>query len=101
LNEHWTCNPPAGHDVLRVCVHDGSLTAGDRVSAGELAIFEHSERGVEFVAQERCRFLPGSAALSPRDLCIGEYSVHASVEALRQGEQSIESSGKHSGNKDS
>jgi redox-sensitive bicupin YhaK (pirin superfamily) len=89
-NEHWNYTPPAGHDVLWVCVHDGSLTAGDCVSAGELAIFEHSERSVEFVAQQRCRFLLGSATLSPHDLCIGEYSVHTSVEALRQGEQNIE-----------
>ncbi len=52
-------------------------------------MFENSERDVEFIAQENCGFVLGSAVRSPFDLVEGYYSVHTNAAALQNGEQEI------------
>src|SRR6266849_8466573 len=48
--EQWTYHPPAGHTVAFVAIHDGTLRTPSPLSGGELAVFEPSERPIEFVA---------------------------------------------------
>jgi redox-sensitive bicupin YhaK (pirin superfamily) len=87
--ERWTYQPPAGHTVAWVAVHEGVLRTPSPVPAGEIAIFEPSEEPIDFVAEGRTGFVLGSAAKHPHDLVLGSYSVHTSAEALRQGEEEI------------
>jgi redox-sensitive bicupin YhaK (pirin superfamily) len=87
--ERWTYQPPRGHDVAWVAVSDGLLRASAAIPAGEIAIFEPSEEAIDFVAGEDTVFVLGSAAKHPYDLALGNYSVHTSPEALRQGEAEI------------
>ncbi len=88
-DERWTYQPPKGHDVAWVAVHEGVLQTPEPVPAGDLAIFESSEEPIDFVAQGDTGFVLGSAAKHPYDLTLGDYSVHTSQEALRQGEAEI------------
>jgi redox-sensitive bicupin YhaK (pirin superfamily) len=87
--ERWHYAPPPGHDVLWIAVFSGAVEVGERVSSGEMVVFDLSEEGVEFIATEQCGFLLGSAAQSPYDLTEGYYSVHTNPEALRRGEEEI------------
>ncbi|MEA2697177.1 MAG: hypothetical protein QOI66_1448 [Myxococcales bacterium] len=87
--ERWTCQPPAGHQVAWVAVDQGTLRTPAPVTPGEIAIFEHGQRSIDFVADGNTRFVLGSAAKHPHDLVLGNYSVHTSVESLLQGEAEI------------
>ena len=87
--ERWSYQPAAGHTVAWAAVLDGALRASRRISGGELAVFEPSEQSLDFVAQDDTRFVLGSAAPHPHDLVLGNYSVHTSPDALRQGELEI------------
>jgi hypothetical protein len=87
--ERWTYDPPVGHTVGWVAVHDGVLRASAPVAGGELAIFEPSEESIDFVAEGDTVFVLGSAVQHPYDLVLGNYSVHTSAQALRQGEAEI------------
>jgi redox-sensitive bicupin YhaK (pirin superfamily) len=84
--ERWRYQPPRGHEVAWVAVADGAL---DSVATGTVAVFEPSERAIDFVAQGRTRFVLGSAAPHPHELYLGNYSVHTSAETLRAGEDEI------------
>ncbi|HEY8078645.1 MAG TPA: pirin family protein [Labilithrix sp.] len=86
----WSYAPPRGHDVAWVAVHEGRLrTAAAPIAAGEVAIFERGERGIDFVAEGKAGFVLGSAAKHPHELVLGNYSVHTSPEALERGETAI------------
>jgi redox-sensitive bicupin YhaK (pirin superfamily) len=87
--QSWSYHPPKGHTVAWVAVLDGALRTSSRIPTGELAIFEPSEDSIDFVAEGNTRFVLGSAAKHPHDLILGNYSVHTSAEALRQGEAEI------------
>jgi redox-sensitive bicupin YhaK (pirin superfamily) len=87
--ERWTCHPPEGHTVAWVAVHEGTLWTSSPIPGGEIAIFEPSEESIDFIAQGATGFVLGSAAKHPHDLALGNYSVHTSAEALRQGEEEI------------
>src|SRR5216684_5942242 len=87
--ERWTYRPPKGHTVAWVAVHDGVLRSPSPIPSGEIAIFEPSEESIDFIAEENTGFVLGSARKHPHDLVLGNYSVHTSVEALRQGEGEI------------
>jgi redox-sensitive bicupin YhaK (pirin superfamily) len=87
--ERWSYHPPKGHSVAWVAVHDGLLRTSSRIPGGGIAIFEPSEEPIDFVAEGNTRFVLGSAAKHPHDLVFGNYSVHTSAEALRQGEAEI------------
>src|SRR4029077_14733506 len=87
--QRWTFQPPKGHDVAWVAVHEGAIRAPSRVAGGEMAIFESSSQAIDFVADSDTRFVLGSAVAHPHDLHLGNYSVHTSVDALRRGEEEI------------
>ena len=87
--ERWTYHPPQGHTVAWVAVHEGVLRTSSPIPSGEMAIFEPSEESIDFIAEGNTGFVLGSAAKHPHDLVLGSYSVHTSVEALRQGEAEI------------
>src|SRR2546422_1067390 len=92
-NGVWhTGAPEPGHVKgfqLWVAVQDGALRSSSRIPSGEIAIFEPSEESIDFVAEGNTRFVLGSAAKHPHDLVLGNYSVHTTPEALRQGEAEI------------
>jgi len=87
--ERWSYQPPSGHTVAWVAVADGALHTATRIPAGEVAIFEPSEAAIDFLAEGATRFVLGSAAPHPHELHLGNYSVHTSAAALRQGEDEI------------
>jgi redox-sensitive bicupin YhaK (pirin superfamily) len=93
--EHWTYEPPAGHSVAFVAMAKGSVVAWDRLSKGDMAIFEDGEHPLTLSATEEgdAAFVLGSAVPHPYDLHMGYYSVHTSAEALAAGEQRIKELG--------
>lgn len=87
--ERWSYFPAEGHTVAWAAVLDGALRASSLVSSGEIAVFEPSEQALDFVAEGDTRFVLGSAVQHPHDLFLGNYSVHTSARALREGETEI------------
>ena len=87
--EVWHYDPPAGHDVAWVAVHEGRLRASEAMVAGELIVFAQEEASIEFEAETDAAFVLGSAPKHPHKLVLGDYSVHTSPEALRKGESGI------------
>jgi redox-sensitive bicupin YhaK (pirin superfamily) len=87
--ERWTFHPAKGHDVAWIASHEGVLATPERVSAGELAVFEESGRPIEFEALTDAGFVLGSAVKHPYDLVTGHYSVHTNPDSLRIGEKNI------------
>lgn len=88
--EAWRYEPPSGHDVAWIAVHEGSLRTPEEVLVGELAVFEQATGGViTFEALEPTSFVLGSAVKHPYSLVLGSYSVHTSVHALMMGENGI------------
>jgi redox-sensitive bicupin YhaK (pirin superfamily) len=87
--ERWSYEPPTGHEVAWVAVHEGVLRTPTPVPGGEIAIFEPSEAPIDFLAEEDTVFVLGSAPPHRHDLALGSYSVHTSPKALRQAEEEI------------
>ena len=87
--EQWRYEPPKHHSILWLAVGKGRVRAPDRIESGEIAIFEYSTQGVEFVAEEDVEFVVGSAVPHPHDLVLGYFSVHTSERALQEGEAHI------------
>jgi redox-sensitive bicupin YhaK (pirin superfamily) len=87
--ERWTYDPPKGHTVAWMAVHEGTLWTPSPVPSGEVAVFEPSGEPITFQASENTGFVLGSAAKHPHDLVLGNYSVHTSADALRKGETEI------------
>jgi redox-sensitive bicupin YhaK (pirin superfamily) len=86
--EKWRYEPPSGHTVAWIAVHEGKL-ATPAIGVGELAVFEESNDAIEFEAIEDTGFVIGSAVKHPYDLVLGAYSVHTSRAALDKGEKRI------------
>ena len=87
--ERWHYQPPAGHTTLWVALSSGALSVPDELRQGDLVAFEQSETAVEFEALTDTEFVLGSAAPHEHDLILGNYSVHTSPAALRDGETQI------------
>ena len=87
--ERWTFQPAPGHTVGWLAVSDGELRTPERVSAGEIVVFEPADTAIELVAHGPTRFVLGAAAPHAHDLALGYYSVHTSADALRRGEDEI------------
>jgi len=94
--ETWTYHPPEGHGVAWLAIAEGALDAGERLSAGEMAVFDRGEAPIRLTALGNAEtvFVLGSAVPHPHDLHLGYYSVHTSAEALAQGEMRIEELGR-------
>ena len=87
--EVWRYDPPPGHDVAWIAVHEGEVLTPDAVAAGELAIFAEGPSAIAFQARQDSSFVLGSAAKHPHELVLGDYSVHTSADALAAGEANI------------
>jgi redox-sensitive bicupin YhaK (pirin superfamily) len=88
--ERWTYQPPQGHTVGWIAVHQGTLHTPEPVLAGELAVFDEGTGAIEFNARDDTRFVLGSAVKHPHELVVGSYSVHSSNAALAKGEAEID-----------
>ncbi|HEY2729439.1 MAG TPA: pirin family protein [Polyangia bacterium] len=87
--ERWSYEPPKGHEVAWVAVHEGSLLTPTPIPGGEIAIFEPSGAAIEFLGERDTVFVLGSAPPHRHELALGSYSVHTSARALRRGEEEI------------
>ncbi|PFH12347.1 redox-sensitive bicupin YhaK (pirin superfamily) [Collimonas sp. PA-H2] len=87
--ERWRYQPPAGHTVLWVAMASGTARVPDELRHGNLAVFEASGDAVEFEAVTDAEFVIGSAVPHKHDLILGNYSVHTTPAALRNGEAYI------------
>jgi redox-sensitive bicupin YhaK (pirin superfamily) len=89
--DRWTYEPPAGHTVGWVAVGKGALGGSERLSHGELVIFEAGETPIALVGAEGtgARFVLGSAVPHPYELHLGAYSVHTTADALAAGERNL------------
>ncbi|HEY0747067.1 MAG TPA: pirin family protein [Steroidobacteraceae bacterium] len=85
----WRYDPPPGHEVAWVAVHEGNALTPGSIPAGELAIFDESQAPITFRAEVDTGFVLGSAVKHPHGLVMGYYSVHTSETALAQGEMNI------------
>lgn len=92
--ERWTFRPTEGHDVAWIASHQGTVTTSEPISAGELAVFEESDRPIHFEALSDTGFVLGSAVKHPYDLVTGHYSVHTNADSLRIGEKNISEIGR-------
>jgi redox-sensitive bicupin YhaK (pirin superfamily) len=92
--ERWRYEPPAGHTVAWLFAYAGRIDSPEPVAAGELAVFEESNRPLELLSRGDSGFVVGSAVKHPHDLVLGYYSVHTSARALEQGEAQIERIGR-------
>lgn len=59
--DRWTYRPPAGHNVAWLAVSQGEVQVGERVSAGELVVFEGSAGDIVTHAVTAARLVLGSA----------------------------------------
>ena len=91
--EVWRYDPPEGHDVAWIAVHQGRLLTPEPVSADELAVFEEGAGSMTFRSEGNSGFILGSAARHPHDLVLGNYSVHTSAANLKSAEERIRSIG--------
>ena len=87
--ERWRYEPPRGHTVAWIAVHQGAVTTPAKVVKGEIAVFEESNGAIEFEASGDVGFVLGSAIKHPHDLVLGYYSVHTNADALKKGEDNI------------
>jgi redox-sensitive bicupin YhaK (pirin superfamily) len=88
--ETWRYNPPDTHTVGWIALLSGRVQTPEKVEAGELAIFEPSNREIAFYAEEDTEFVLGSAVPYPHKLIISKSSVHTSPAALQAAEKRIE-----------
>jgi redox-sensitive bicupin YhaK (pirin superfamily) len=79
--EQWTYEPPSGHTTAWVAVSRGTLNAGERVSSGELAMFDQSDAPItpEGSADLGAAFVLGAAVPHRYPLHLGAYPVHTSA----------------------
>lgn len=89
--ETWEYQPPEGHSVAWLAIAQGSLNAGEKISAGEMAVFDGRELPLTLsgTGDTDAVFVLGSAVPHPHELHLGYYSVHTSAEALARGEARI------------
>ena len=88
-SEVWRYEPPPGHDVAWIAVHDGTVTTPEIVTAGELVVFAPGQLPIDFQAKGHADFVLGSAVRHPHELVLGHYSVHTHAGALARGEATI------------
>jgi redox-sensitive bicupin YhaK (pirin superfamily) len=88
----WTFTPPAMQTVSWLAVGSGRLVRGVPAEAGEMVIFEPSEKSITVQAgsDDGAVFVIGSSVPHPHALHLGSYSVHTSEDALAKGEANIE-----------
>lgn len=91
--ERWAYALPSGHDVVWVAVSAGELELPAGARAGDMVVLSPGDT-IEFEARTDVEFVLGSAVPHPHALVLGNYSVHTSQDALREGETRIERIGR-------
>jgi redox-sensitive bicupin YhaK (pirin superfamily) len=84
--EAWRYQPAAGHDVAWLAGSVGAVHVAGVTLGKEVAVFEEGDAPIDLVAVGDTEFVIASATKHPHPLVTGMYSVHTSVDALRQGE---------------
>lgn len=87
--ERWRYFPPQGHTVAWLALSTGQLQVPSLIQAGELVVFDASERAIDMEAAIDTSFVLGSAVSHPHELVTGMYSVHTTAQTLAQGESEI------------
>jgi redox-sensitive bicupin YhaK (pirin superfamily) len=87
--ERWIYQPPKRHGLAWIASHQEMVATPERVSTGEVVVFEQGDQAIRFKALSDAGFVLGSAVKHPYDLVTGHYSVHTNAEALRTGENNI------------
>ncbi|MHA6203452.1 pirin family protein [Dyella soli] len=87
--EQWRFQPNPNETVAWMALHRGTTTVPERLSAGDLVIFEESGDGIDVVAHDDVSFVLGAAVKHPHPLVMGKYSVHTNPRALAEGEAEI------------
>jgi len=88
--ETWTFIPETGHEVAWISMYKGTVNvANTQATEGEVIVFDESTQSITFQAETDLDFILGAAAKHPFPLVMGNYSVHTSRDALRQGENNI------------
>ena len=95
--ERWRYEPPVGHTVMWTAISSGAVSVPDELRQGDLAAFEASNKAVEFEALSDTEFMLGSAVPHDHELVLGNYSVHTSLDALREAEGHISAIGRNEG----
>ena len=85
----WRYDPPEGHQTAWVSVFEGRVSAPQPLTGGELVVFAEEQRAIVFRAEVGSRFVLGSAKKHPYPLVLGDYSIHTTPAALRDGEAGI------------
>ncbi|NPE52331.1 pirin family protein [Dickeya dadantii] len=88
--ERWTYQPGADHDTAWLALNSGKLHVGDTVLERELAVFAPGNQAIEMTAEGDVELVIGSSAKHPYPLVTGAYSVHTSIDALAEGERTID-----------
>jgi hypothetical protein len=94
--ERWTYEPPGRHTIAWVAVGEGALSGSERLSNGELVIFEPGEAPITLEGAEGtgATFVLGSTVPHPYELHLGAYSVHTTADALAAGERNLRELGR-------
>ena len=86
----WTFVPPEQQTVAWIAVASGDLKGDGAAKAGEMLLFEKSDRSITLEAASDAILVIGSAVPHAHELHLGRYSVHTSAESLIKGETNIE-----------
>jgi redox-sensitive bicupin YhaK (pirin superfamily) len=87
--ERWRFAPRPNETVAWMALHKGTTTVPERLTAGDLVIFEESGHAIEVEAHDEVSFVLGAAVKHPYPLVMGKYSVHTNARALAEGEAQI------------
>ncbi|WP_430390461.1 pirin family protein [Dyella sp. 20L07] len=87
--ERWRFQPNTNETVAWMALHKGTTSVPERLTAGDLVIFEESDGVIDVVAHDEVSFVLGAAVKHPYPLVMGKYSVHTNARALAQGEAEI------------
>ena len=78
--EVWQYDPPAGHDVAWVAVHEGQVSVPSSIAAGEMAVFAESRMSITFTLSEA-----RSYSVPPGNI----HTIHTHADALDRDETKI------------
>ncbi|MES2314055.1 MAG: pirin family protein [Pseudomonadota bacterium] len=87
--ERWRFQPNPNETVAWMALHQGTTTVPEGLNAGDLAIFEESDHGIDVVAHDDVSFVLGAAVKHSYPMVMGKYSVHTNARALAEGEAEI------------
>jgi redox-sensitive bicupin YhaK (pirin superfamily) len=87
--EVWRYDPPEAHETAWVSVFEGRVLVPQPITPGELVVFAEEATSIVFRAEVDSGFILGTAKKHPHPLVLGDYSIHTTAKALRNGEAGI------------